>query len=77
MYGLPEGHRQGVRYPKHLKGHITVFLNNVQEFMTNVLPLSTPEGIRARTFGFKVITGVEAISKTLPCSRARRYHSYV
>jgi hypothetical protein len=28
-YSLPEGHRQSVRYPKHIKGHITVFPNNV------------------------------------------------
>jgi len=27
-----------VRYPKHVKGHITVFPNNVQELVTNVLP---------------------------------------
>ena len=37
-YSLPEGHREGVRYPKHVKGHITVFPNNVQELVTNVLP---------------------------------------
>lgn len=27
-----------MRYPKHVKGHITVFPNNVQELVTNVLP---------------------------------------
>ena len=27
-----------MRYPKHIKGHITVFPNNVQELVTNVLP---------------------------------------
>ncbi|KAJ3530216.1 hypothetical protein NM208_g9424 [Fusarium decemcellulare] len=37
-YSLQEGHRQSVRYPKHVKGHITVFPNNVQELATNVLP---------------------------------------
>lgn len=39
-YSMPEGHRQSVRYPKHIKGHITVFPNNVQELATNVLPHS-------------------------------------
>jgi hypothetical protein len=37
-YSMPEGHRQSARYPKHVKGHITVFPNNVQELATNVLP---------------------------------------
>ncbi|KAF2184190.1 hypothetical protein K469DRAFT_710096 [Zopfia rhizophila CBS 207.26] len=37
-YSLVDGHRQSVRYPKHIKGHITVFPNNVQELVTNVLP---------------------------------------
>ncbi|KAK3312957.1 hypothetical protein B0H66DRAFT_631862, partial [Apodospora peruviana] len=37
-FNLPEGHRQTMRYPKHVKGHITVFPNNVQELATNVLP---------------------------------------
>ena len=37
-YSLADGHRQSVRYPKHIKGHITVFPNNVQELATNVLP---------------------------------------
>jgi len=37
-YSLPEDHRQNVTYPKHIKGHITVFPNNVQELATNVLP---------------------------------------
>ncbi|KAH8661069.1 hypothetical protein BGZ61DRAFT_300661, partial [Ilyonectria robusta] len=37
-YSMPDGHRQSARYPKHIKGHITVFPNNVQELATNVLP---------------------------------------
>ncbi|KAG6990362.1 hypothetical protein FocnCong_v020486 [Fusarium oxysporum f. sp. conglutinans] len=37
-YNIPDGHRQSTRYPKHIKGHITVFPNNVQELVTNVLP---------------------------------------
>jgi hypothetical protein len=37
-YSIPDGQRQSVRYPKHVKGHITVFPNNVQELVTNVLP---------------------------------------
>jgi hypothetical protein len=37
-YSLQEAQRQSIRYPKHVKGHITVFPNNVQELVTNVLP---------------------------------------
>lgn len=37
-YSIPKGHRQNVRYPRHIKGHITVFPNNVQELATRVLP---------------------------------------
>ena len=37
-YSAPDGRKQSVRYPKHVKGHITVFPNNVQELVTNVLP---------------------------------------
>ena len=37
-HSVPDGHRQGVKYPKHVKGHITVFPNNVQELVTNALP---------------------------------------
>ena len=37
-YSLPEGRRQSTRYPKHVKGHITVFPNNVQDLVSNVLP---------------------------------------
>ncbi|KAJ2899375.1 hypothetical protein MKZ38_003082 [Zalerion maritima] len=37
-YSVEDGHRQGVTYPRHVKGHITVFPNNVQELATNVLP---------------------------------------
>ena len=37
-FGIPERQRQGMAYPKHVKGHITVFPNNVQELVTNVLP---------------------------------------
>ena len=37
-YSVPKGQRQNVTYPKHVKGHITVFPNNVQELVTNVLP---------------------------------------
>ena len=32
-YSLPEGRRQSTRYPKHVKGHITVFPNNVQDLV--------------------------------------------
>ncbi|KJZ68042.1 hypothetical protein HIM_12569 [Hirsutella minnesotensis 3608] len=34
---IPGGQRQAVRYPRHVKGHITVFPNNVQELATKVL----------------------------------------
>ncbi|KJZ68887.1 hypothetical protein HIM_11720 [Hirsutella minnesotensis 3608] len=37
-YTIPGGQRQTVRYPRHVKGHITVFPNNVQELATKVLP---------------------------------------
>ncbi|EJT69182.1 hypothetical protein GGTG_13291 [Gaeumannomyces tritici R3-111a-1] len=37
-YSLPEGRRQSARYPKHVKGHITVFPNNIQDLVSNVLP---------------------------------------
>jgi len=37
-YSVPKGQRQNVTYPKHVKGHITVFPNNVQELVTNILP---------------------------------------
>ncbi|RSL80042.1 hypothetical protein CEP52_017444, partial [Fusarium oligoseptatum] len=37
-YSIANGQRQGVTYPKHVKGHITVFPNNVQELATRVLP---------------------------------------
>ncbi|KAM4056436.1 PIF1-like helicase [Hirsutella rhossiliensis] len=37
-YSIPGGQRQAVRYPRHVKGHITVFPNNVQELATKVLP---------------------------------------
>ncbi|KAH6874269.1 hypothetical protein B0T10DRAFT_552895 [Thelonectria olida] len=37
-YSVVDGQRQGVTYPKHVKGHITVFPNNVQELVTKVLP---------------------------------------
>lgn len=37
-YAIPGGQRQSTRYPKHIKGHITVFPNNVQELVTKVLP---------------------------------------
>ena len=37
-FSLMEGYRQTTRYPKHVKGHITVFPNNVQELVENVLP---------------------------------------
>jgi hypothetical protein len=37
-HSIAEGQRQNVTYPKHIKGHITVFPNNVQELVTNVLP---------------------------------------
>ncbi|OCK91224.1 uncharacterized protein K441DRAFT_438736, partial [Cenococcum geophilum 1.58] len=37
-YSISKSQRQSVTYPKHIKGHITVFPNNVQELVTNVLP---------------------------------------
>jgi len=37
-YAVQEGRRQSTTYPKHVKGHITVFPNNVQELVSNVLP---------------------------------------
>lgn len=37
-HSLADGYRQGATYPRHIKGHITVFPNNVQEVATNVLP---------------------------------------
>lgn len=37
-HSVLEGKRRSVKYLKHIKGHITVFLNNVQELVTNVLP---------------------------------------
>lgn len=37
-YSIPGGQRQSLRYPRHVKGHITVFPNSVQELATKVLP---------------------------------------
>ncbi|KAM4064155.1 PIF1-like helicase [Hirsutella rhossiliensis] len=37
-YNVSGGPKQTLRYPKHVKGHITVFPNNVQELLTKVLP---------------------------------------
>lgn len=37
-YSVASGHKQNAIYPKHIKGHITVFPNNVQELATKVLP---------------------------------------
>ena len=37
-HSIADGHRQSMQYPKHIKGHITVFPNNVQELATRVLP---------------------------------------
>ncbi|GJN66049.1 hypothetical protein PLICBS_000065 [Purpureocillium lilacinum] len=37
-YSIPGGKKQTARYPRHVKGHITVFPNNVQELATKVLP---------------------------------------
>ncbi|KAH7302897.1 hypothetical protein B0I35DRAFT_517610, partial [Stachybotrys elegans] len=37
-YSIVEGQRQTASYPKHVKGHITIFPNNVQELVTRVLP---------------------------------------
>lgn len=37
-YSIASGHKQNVTYPKHVKGHLTVFPNNVQELATKVLP---------------------------------------
>jgi hypothetical protein len=37
-FSVFKGYRQSATYPKHIKGHITVFPNNVQELVTGVLP---------------------------------------
>ena len=37
-YNVIKGHWESTTYLKHIKGHITVFLNNVQELVTRVLP---------------------------------------
>ncbi|KAH7115418.1 hypothetical protein B0J13DRAFT_207705 [Dactylonectria estremocensis] len=37
-YSIADGQRQSLTYPKHVKGHITVFPNNIQELATRVLP---------------------------------------
>jgi hypothetical protein len=37
-YNVGKGFRESATYPKHVKGHITVFPNNVQELTTRVLP---------------------------------------
>lgn len=37
-HAIVGGQRQSTSYPKHVKGHIIVFPNNVQELATNVLP---------------------------------------
>ncbi|KAL6411732.1 hypothetical protein AUP68_04106 [Ilyonectria robusta] len=37
-YSIASSQKQSARYPKHIKGHITVFANNVQELATKVLP---------------------------------------
>ncbi|KJZ70036.1 hypothetical protein HIM_10564 [Hirsutella minnesotensis 3608] len=38
MYSIPGSGKQTAKYPKHVKGHITVFPNNVKELATKVLP---------------------------------------
>ncbi|KAK4089235.1 hypothetical protein Purlil1_6224 [Purpureocillium lilacinum] len=37
-YSIPDGRKQTLKYPRHIKGHITVSPNNVQELAANVLP---------------------------------------
>ncbi|KAJ6437553.1 G1/S regulator [Purpureocillium lavendulum] len=37
-HSIPGGRKQSARYPRHVRGHITVFPNNVQELATKVLP---------------------------------------
>ncbi|OAQ57976.1 ATP-dependent DNA helicase PIF1 [Purpureocillium lilacinum] len=37
-HSIPGGQKQSARYPRHIKGHITVFPNNVEELATKVLP---------------------------------------
>ncbi len=37
-YNVVKGSRESVTYPKHVKGHITVFPSNVQQLVTRVLP---------------------------------------
>ncbi|KJZ68839.1 hypothetical protein HIM_11769 [Hirsutella minnesotensis 3608] len=37
-HAVSGGQRQAVRYPKHVKGHVTVFPNNEQALATKVLP---------------------------------------
>ncbi|KAJ6437671.1 hypothetical protein O9K51_09878 [Purpureocillium lavendulum] len=49
-YSIPGGQRQAVMYPRHVKGHITVFPNNVQELATKPAPsdLSSLLSVRRR-----------------------------
>ncbi|KAF1993896.1 hypothetical protein P154DRAFT_476817, partial [Amniculicola lignicola CBS 123094] len=37
-YSIPGSRKPSTRYPKHVKGHITVFPNNLQELVADVLP---------------------------------------
>ena len=37
-YNVVKGARESATYPKHVKGHITVFPSNVQQLVTRVLP---------------------------------------
>ncbi|KAJ6436263.1 ATP-dependent DNA helicase PIF1 [Purpureocillium lavendulum] len=37
-HAVSTGARHDAKYPKHIKGHVTVFPNNVQELVTDVLP---------------------------------------
>jgi hypothetical protein len=37
-YNVVKGSRESATYPKHVKGHITVFPSSVQELVTRVLP---------------------------------------
>ena len=37
-YNISKDHRENATYPKHVKGYITVFLNNIQELAIRILP---------------------------------------
>jgi hypothetical protein len=77
-YSISDGQRQSVRYPKHVKGHITVFPNNVQELVTNVLPhplLRVMDDVHVSWQGTEKPAPSD-ISKLLSCDMLLRKHWY-